>query len=191
MYGDLWGPACGRLGHVCLAMCTLSLEPRPQPLSGGFSADTAHSCAHTHTSVYLYLSMYMTAFTHKHIWTRFVLHASPGTHLIFHVSAAPLQGTLHAVPCCPGRSVCHQSVPDSPPSHTPRHTQAVVNNSQTCRLLSQLGSFLTGSWPQGSARGSPGGQIWGWKEPAELLAVPSVSSWRTSRTRDIIWGDLG
>lgn len=152
--------------------------------------------AHTHTSVYLYLSMYMIAFTHKHIWTRFVLCASPGTHLIFHVSAAPLQGTLHAVPCCPGRSVCHQSVPDSPPSHTPPHTQAVVNNSQTCRLLSQLGSFLTGSWPQGLARGSPGGQTWGWKEPAELLAVASVMQHRApggprelGTSLGVTWGD--
>lgn len=169
----------------------------PQPLSGGFSADTAHSCAHTHTSVYLYLSMYMTAFTHKHIRTGFMLNASPGTHLIFHVSAAPLQGTLHAVPCCPGRSVCHQSVPDSPPSHAPIHTQAVVNNSQTCRLLSQLGSFLKGSWPQGSARGSPGGQrtdlgVEGaHRAPGCGLGDAAPGSWRTSRTRDITWGDLG
>lgn len=165
------------LAWLCACSVRAPLRsPAPSPRSGGFLADTARARAHTHTSVYL--GMYMTAFTH--IWTRFVLHASPGTQL----PAAPLQ----TVPCCPGRSMCHQSVPDSRPSHAPPPPQA-VNNSQTSRLLSQLGSFLTGSWPEGPARGSPGGG----QEPAELLAVVSVTaapgSWWPSRTRDITWGD--
>lgn len=62
--------------------------------------------------------------------------------------------TLQAVPCCPGRSMCHQLVPDSRPSHAPPR----VNNRQTRGLLSQPPALPTGGWPPGSARGSPGGQ---------------------------------
>lgn len=187
VHGDLWRPAHGRHGRMCLAMCMLSQgstqEPQPQPLSGGFSTDTPHSCAHTHTHTSVYLSMYMTVFTHKHIWTCFVLHASPGTQL----PVAPLQ----AVPRCPGRSMCHQSVPDSPPSHAPIHTQAVSQQQPNMHAAESAGlipyrqlATRLGTW-----------QPWGWKEPAELLAVASMTaapgSWQPSRTRDITWGDLG